>query len=313
MMHQNATNAARPPSLVDTLGAGFSALNRSLLALVVPVLVDLWIWLGPRVSLQPLAERLRSIDPATWDSLRQQLEPALPTGGLDLRLYGQFPFWRRIYMLVPGAEASPPIVPATWYIGGFLALFGAVIVLNLLLTLLTALFLLPMADVVRGEQEPRPTLRRILRAWWGLTALVGMVMIFLVVVGIPISAIAGILSAFFPAVGVLFMSLFMGALLWLVFTASFAVDAVVMDDVGPLRALMASLGVIRSAFWGAIGLFLLNVFILRGLEIVWERLTPSVPGLIIAILSSAYIGAGLAAAHLVFYRSRKPSSPAANI
>ena len=313
MMHQNATNAARPPSLVDTLGAGFSALNRSLLALVVPIIVDLWIWLGPRLSLGPLAAWLRSLDPASWDMLRRQLEPVMPAGGgFDLRLYAQFPFWRRIYMLVPGADAAQPVAPTTWHIGGFLALFGAVIALNLALTLLTTLFLLPMADVVRGEHDGQGWLRRVLRTWWGLTALVGIVVTGLIVVGIPVSVVAGLLGTVFPTIAVLIMAFFVGVLLWFVFTASFAVDAVVMDGVGPLRALSASLRLMRRSFWGAVGLFLLNVFILRGLEVVWQWLEPSVPGLIIAIITSAYVGAGLAAAHLVFYRHRKPS-PSARI
>src|SRR5688572_18920040 len=98
MTHRNATNTVRPPSLVDTVGTGFRALNRALPALLVPLVLDLWYWLGPRMSLHPLVDWLRRIiDPETWQLLRDRLGPELLTDRLfDLklsgRIEGQLPF-----------------------------------------------------------------------------------------------------------------------------------------------------------------------------------------------------------------------------
>ena len=307
MMHRNATNAAQPRSLVDTLGAGFRALNRALPALLIPLALDIWYWIGPRISLRPLGERLRSLDPRAWDQARQQLRSAMPLDRpFDLRLDGQFPFWRRIYTLVPATTAPQPIEPMTWHIGGFLALLAALIAINALLAFLTALYLLPLADVVRGSASPGTWLRRVGRTWLSLLGLMGLMMIVLIVIGLPLLAVAGVLVSVAPLVGAIIMSFFVAAVLWLVFSASFAYDAVVVSGAGPIRAMFISLLLIRTSFWKAVGLFLLSYFILAGLEIIWEGLARSLPGLIVAMVTSAYVGAGLAAAHLVFYRDRVP-------
>ncbi len=310
MTHHNAANTTRPPSLVDTLGAGFRALNRSLPALLIPLALDLWYWLGPRISVRPLVDRLRAFDPVAWDQIRRQLTAALPPDRpFDLRLDGQFPFWRRIYTLVPAGSAPPPIEPATWHVGGILALLGAVIGINLLVTLLTAAYLVPLADVVRGSPGSGGWLRRVVRAWLAVLGIVGIVLAFLTVIGIPVLVVAGLLAQLIPALGYFVAAFFIVAVLWIVFTTSFAYDAVVVNNAGPFRAMLASVLVVRRWFWSAVGLFLLNSFILGGLGIIWERLAGSLPGLLLAMATSAYIGAGLAAAHLVFFRDRSPGPP----
>ncbi len=315
-MHRKATNAARPPSLVDTVGTGFRALNRALPALLVPLILDVWYWVGPRISIHPLVEWVRkAFDPTTWQQLRTQVDPLMLSDRLfDLKYAGQIegrlPFWQRIYALEPAASAPMLFRPATWYVGGFLTLFAAVIAINIVLTLLTAIYLIPLADIIRGGTAPRSWIRRVLRAWVSQLGVVGIILTFFIVIGVPLLTVAGVLTTVAPALGN-FMAVFsMAVLLWIVFTASFAYDAIVVSDAGPIGAMLASLLIIRKSFWGAVGLYLLNFFILAGLSIIWDGLMGSLPGLIVAMLSSAYVGAGLAAAHLVFYRDRLPVSAA---
>lgn len=316
-MHRNATNAVRPPSLVDTLAAGFRALNRALPALVVPLALNAWYWLGPLISIQPFLDSLRAaFGPTAWQLLRSRIDPSLlPPQPVDLKLIGriegQLPFWQRVYILEPMVPPPQVFDRAVWPVGGLLTLLGTVVLLNLVLTLLTTLYLLPLADMVRGG-APRPGwLRRIGRAWLSQVGVLGLVLAFLIVVGVPLAALAGFVAGISPGLGNFLAVLTMALLLWVIFTASFAYDAVLLHGAGPIGAMLASLLVIRTSFWSAIGLYLLSFFILAGLHIIWQGLMGSIPGLIVAILSSAYIGSGLAAAHLVFYRDRLPR-PAAH-
>jgi hypothetical protein len=93
-------------------------------------------------------------------------------------------------------------------------------------------------------------------------------------------------------------------LIWLFFTASFSFDAVFVSEQGPLRALLSSLYIVQRSFWGAAALFLLSWVILEGMSLVWQPLSVTTIGLVIAIAGSAYISSGLTAAHLIFYRDR---------
>lgn len=315
MMHRDATNTVPPPSLVETLGAGFRALNKALPALLIPVVLDLWYIAGPRLSLRPLVDWMRGVLEAHGTQLgTSTIDPSLLSERLfDLkfvgRIEGQMPFWQRIFTLEP--ETAPSLlVPTTWNINSFLALIAGVVLINLVLTLLTTLYLMPLADIVRGSAAPGSLLRRVGRVWLAQLGVIGIVLALLIVIGIPLLTVAGVLSAIMPGVGNLVAVFSLAIMLWIFFTASFAYDAIVLSGAGPIGGLLASLLIIRRSFWSAAGLWLLSFFILAGLNIIWQQMIGSVPGLIFAILSSAYIGAGLAAAHLVFYRDRLPSSAA---
>jgi len=84
----------------------------------------------------------------------------------------------------------------------------------------------------------------------------------------------------------------------------FANEAIVMSRVGPLRALRASFELVRRNLWGVVGFLLLSLLITRGTEVIWEMLGTSMIGGVAAALGSAYIGVGLAAARMAFYRER---------
>src|SRR4051794_31858912 len=53
-----ARAATQPAGVIDSLQAGFNTLNRNVWLLILPIAVDLIIWLGPQVSVGLLAERL---------------------------------------------------------------------------------------------------------------------------------------------------------------------------------------------------------------------------------------------------------------
>src|SRR5205807_5330192 len=51
-----ARRQAQPTGVIETLSAGYAALNRQLWVLVLPVLVGVVLWLGPHVSYSPLVD-----------------------------------------------------------------------------------------------------------------------------------------------------------------------------------------------------------------------------------------------------------------
>jgi hypothetical protein len=305
MMHHNATNTARPPSLVDTFGSGFRVLNRALGVLIIPLLIDFWLWQGPRLSLRPLVQRIRAFNPESWDQAVAQLQELAPTEQ-SFYISGQLPFWRRLHILGTPADAAQVIQPATWFIGDLGTLVGTLLLINLVVTFLTVLYLLPLAEVVRGSASRGGILRRVLRTWLAVLAVIAIILMVLAVIGIPLTAVAMVLFSIVPTLGSAMMLLISTAAIWMIFSTSFAYDAIVLDDAGPITALLASLALVRRYFWSTIGFVLLQTFIMLGLGFIWSALVTTVPGVLIAVVTSAYIGAGVAAAHLVFFRDRAP-------
>ncbi len=315
MQHMNASKTVRLPSLVETISLGFGVVNRCLWVLLIPVFLDLVYWLGPRLSIQPLIEQLVAISQAmgpqradpnvlqVWDQLGAQ---AIPFDLAQLGLPRQTNIFapKYINLLTPWLRLpQAPFAPPVWRVDN-LALLVLVQVLAVFCSLLaTSIYLFALANTVRGTRA-RSALRRWSR---GFASVLGIGLLFTVLVlllSVPLSLLLTFTLVLSPVVAELVLVVVLALLVWLLFTASFAFDAVFMSDYGPVRALMMSLHIVQRSFWAAAGLFVLSWLILDGLSFVWQMVATTSLGLAIAIVGSAYISSGLAAAHLIFYRDR---------
>ncbi len=314
MQPTNASKTARLPSLVETISQGFGAVNRRLWVLAIPFALDLFYWLGPRLSVQPLIDQFarlaRALDPQGWEALSQQLGDALTVGSqpINLTLPG---LPSMINLLGPRLTTlpAPPTAPGVWSIGSLGTLFGAAALFGLLALLATTIYLVALAGALRGKDQPRLDLRRWGHIFGSLLAIGLLLLGVMLLVAVPLSIVAQLVALVSPGFSAAILIVGMALLFWLLFTASFSFDAVVMSDVGPLRALLTSLYLMQRSFWGAAGLFVLGWLILTGLSLVWQTVAVSIAGLIVAMAGSAYISSGLAAAHLVFYRDRLSRLP----
>ena len=91
---------------------------------------------------------------------------------------------------------------------------------------------------------------------------------------------------------------------WVNIYIGFYREAIVIHDQGPLRAIYTSFNVVRRNFWGTLGFLALSLIISLGSGVIWFRLVGSTVGLIVAMIGSAYIGSGLLAARMAFFRER---------
>jgi len=67
--------------LIDTLSSGFKVVQRRPWLILPPVLLDLWLWLGPRWSIQPLADSLlRLLSPDNLPAEMAQMVEAAEAG-----------------------------------------------------------------------------------------------------------------------------------------------------------------------------------------------------------------------------------------
>jgi hypothetical protein len=313
MQHMNASKTVRLPSLVETISQGFGIVNKRPWVLLIPLLLDLVYWLGPRISPQPLAGRLlsfaKAIDPQSWDAQRQQLADQINTvqSPVDLSPVSFIPNMlpKFLNLLTPLIDTpTPPFTPGTWHIGSFATLLGSIMLINGLSLLATALFLVPMAELIRGRDGARLSLSWLARAFGSFVSILVLIAAIALLVFLPFTLVAALVLQINSVLGQIIFTFGIALIFWLLFTASFSFDAVLISGVGPIRALLTSLLVVQRSFWSALGLFLIGWVILWGMSVVWAPVAASMIGLIVALIGSAYISSGLAAAHLVFYRDR---------
>jgi len=289
------------PGVIDTLSLGFSLITQQLWVLAIPVALDLYLWLGPRLSPLPLIKRVSLYLPPA--------EPTIPwqelLGGfnlfslLDSAILG-------VPSLMAGVAAASPLGQMVIEIDDGLPFLGWVLVLLPLGLLLGCLYLGLIAQNVR--QKPYHALLH--RIWGYWLRVIFLLLIFIggaMLLGFPLAMGLTLASLLNESLTVILSTLLLALLLWIWFYLFFAIDAIVISDVGPLSAIWNSINVVRRNLWSSLGLIILINVIGMGLSFVWRALGRNPWGLALGILGNAYVGSGLAAASLIFYRDRYTS------
>ena len=290
----------RNASLVDTIGAGYGALHRRPWVIALPAALSAYLWLGPPVGLGPLAAQLR----ARLDGLGGVLggeRDALVEGILlsDVRLALA---WLNFMPVLepPRGGAAGAVGPA-----GPWQLAAAAALINLVALLLRSSCLAWLGEGVGGGgRPPLGSGRGSLAVAGGIARYLLALMAVGLVLALPFLAISAIVIATLPGATLAILLGWYIALFWAYIYTGFAPEAILISRSGPLRAIYNSVSIVRRDLTGTLGLLLLTFVIASGLGVIWQRLATSPPGLALAILGSAYVGSGLSAARLVFYRDR---------
>jgi hypothetical protein len=301
-------------ALIEMLSSGYSMVLKHIWIVVLPVGLDLYLWLGPRLSIQPLTRFLLRL----WLSLEQgpaDMQPLLAFNRELLETMGRevnlFSFLSSSLLGMPsvlagGRPGSVVGSSVTWGEGwsalAILALIPLLVVGGLFLG---SLYLGIMGQFARdGSVDLRLLLQRVWR-YWGLITLFGMLLIgVLSLLGFPLMMVAGLLELASPALARFALLGAVGLVLWMLFHLFFVPHAIVVSDSGLLRAVWSSLVIVARNFWSALTLVILMNLISAGFGVIWDRISVNALLTLVSIAGNAFIGTGLMAASLIFYRDR---------
>jgi hypothetical protein len=311
-----ARSRARLTGVIDTLSAGYEVVNRHAWIILIPIVLDLFLWLGPQLSAGRLISQTLS-----------RLAPLGP-GGASARLLDQAQ-QRELVEVAEGFNLLAALAPSMVSVVGVPSLvamlgirdplqstpvetwgaaaaifFGALAVGMLLGSLYYAILAQQVRDgAVSLTRLAGDAVRSWLRVVEYLVLLGGLGILF----GLPIGFLAVGAALLSPALGSLALSAVMMALVWVGIYLFFVPNAIFLSQVGPLQAVKNSVAVVRINFWGAVGIVLLITLVLLGMGRVWDLAADRIAGpwgLAVGILGNAYIASGLVAASMRFYRER---------
>jgi hypothetical protein len=321
-------NTARPLGVVAILRVGFEMVSRHIWLITLPILLDLLLWLGPRISTAPLNERFVDVlasqsvpDPTLARQMQQLGEVIREMGGRSnlLSLLSALPILDVPSLLARQATGmvTPLGEPRVLLVTSVLALLGWVVVLIPAGPVLGFIYLNSLARRVRAmgtdqdkESQTEETIDRDDRVKRGITKLLNM---FLFVAGL-LMAVAVLLPLWSVAVGtVLMIAPPIGFLAWMISVGlggylalhlMFVVHGVLLGERGLFRATVESFMLIQTQFPSVMGLVLLALVIYEGLGFIWSLPTSDSWTLLIGIVGNGCIATGLTAATFVFYRER---------
>jgi len=302
------------PGIIDTLTAGFDIATRRLWLIIVPVALDLYFWLGPKLSIAPLFRKLNSmlmVPPGSPSEYREMVEPVRSVLEEAARTMNLSTLLSARILGMPSLIASgmsvarPPLHAATIEIGNPLIFLGLFVVLSLVGLLIACFYLGLIAQEARdGRIDFRFLFRRVWLYWFRLIATLIVAGVGAALLALPASLVISITAFFGRGVASLMQSLFMASMIWIGIYLYFVPRSILLSEDGVLRSFVNSVQLVRLNFWSTLGLILLIFIIESGLALVWQLLLGNIWGTLAAVIGNAYVGTGLVAATFIFYRDR---------
>jgi hypothetical protein len=301
--------------VIDTLTAGFDLVRKKPWLIVVPLVVDLGLWLMPRLSIAGLVREMLTLlgtsaagspgvppNLVEFSQLWQQLAESLDVGQL-LAGASVPPAYLGVPSLPPdGVRSLFGLTRSVIEIRGPFTLLVLAAGLFLAGLLVSTLYLGMLGQSVRdGRVDWASLLRRLPCNWLRLVSAWVLVQVALLIIGFPLILTLALAAAVLGPLSLLVVSALM---FWVVIYVAFVPYGIFLHEDGLLPAVARSVNVVRANFKSTLGLIVLVFVIWFGLTLVFVRLTGTTIGALVAMAANAFVGTGLTAAMFIFYRER---------
>ncbi len=309
----------KPLSMIDALSGGFELILKNPWVLIIPIALDMFVWLGPQISAKPLFDKLVALfstsvvipSNASADTLQsiELLKGMVQNTGDTLNVFGVISVYCLLAAGFPTVfGVQPP--PTDWArtilftISDSPTFLVWLILLGLVGILVMTLYLELIARAVRKETSERTLTPRFVKALVTATILTVLVSIGMFGFMVPLSIGATLMSD--VSQGIASFLILMGMLftLWASLYLVFVLPAVFVSGSGAWQAVLNSVSIFRFDFWQAIGLIMLMYLIRWGFVIVWQLFMGNPWGILFDVIANAILGSGLVAATMLFYADR---------
>lgn len=311
-MLQKQTKPAALPGIFPTLATGFELTTRYLWLMIIPAVLDLFLWIGPRLSFRPLIESLAAQMPQ--QALLMDPVPLLEAfaGRLNHFTYLAVSLVGVPALMTGLTPEKTPVQPilieragwGEWF--GYLALFtlGGLLLAAVYYSLIAYALRRAGASAMGVPMPPVRLTRRTLRTSFRLIGLTGLFLVMVVVILFPTTFLAGFISLINQTLAMVFL---MGALLviiWLAMFLSYTPQGMVLNPHGFRQTLAESIQLFRENLPASLGLIFVVSLARRLLSFI--LLTADTGNWVTAInlLAHAYISTALIMALFIFYRDR---------
>ena len=331
-MQERTDERRRSRGVIGCLTVGFEMLSQNLLLVALPVVLDLVLWLGPRVSVGPVLQRFVELltnqppaDPEMVGQVEQAVE-LLEQFGQQFNLLsvlGGVPMFHVPSLVarrapVAGSPLGDPRVFSLSSVLGVLPWWGLLALVGLVLGFLylneiahqireAEGTVAEVGSAIRGSGQPRDEddslragalkLLRFLLFAFGLMV-VGSVVLPLWMLTVALGA--SIAQPF----GILLWVVGVGMLSYAALHLLFVIPGLLVGGRRLVRAIGESVLLSHVSLSSVFGFVLLAVVIYEGLGYAWALPASDSWAMLIGIMGNAVVATGLTGAAFVFYRDR---------
>jgi hypothetical protein len=306
----NAAPTQRPVGVLASLARGFDRITAHPVLIVPPIILDVVLWLGPRLGVGPFitstAQTLAA--PPGADALLQQQMASMQD--VLTELGGRLNLLRSLSTLPAGVPSlMSGLMPASapLHVGPQLELSDPALILGcwLVLTLCGLGLGTWYHRSIAASVAPGSELTGVLAGWvrMVLAAVLGYLGLALGTMGILLVGWAA--SWILPLLGVGLSFIAFSLFFWLVVYLVFTPHGIVRYGMGLFQAMAESVLLVRWNFLPTVGFLTLAVLISWLTGIAWGLPDPSSWLTGLGVLGHAFVSTMLLASSYVFYQSRR--------
>lgn len=302
-----------PPGVISSVKAGFDAIAAHIMAILLPILLDVFLWLGPRLSMEKF---YLSILPQLIEAWRlaglssEEIKRVVESNAEVLPQINLFWLVRTIPIGISSLFSNPhyfgdPIgtplgAPAVMQVTSDANLLGWVCALILFGWIGGALYFRLVARLaVPHGQIPA------LSVWHavGQTMLVSIFfMVIVLTLGLPVIIFLLFLLQLSPLIGQFVVLVLSFMFMWIFIALFFWPHGVFLHGQNAFASIFASLRLARFTFPNS-SMFVLTVFLLSaGLNFLWAIPPKDSWMTLVGILGHAFVTTALLAASFIYYR-----------
>lgn len=305
-MSEKTSLPEKPIGVVASLAAGLDVVIQGWWIILIPICLDLFLWFGPRLSIQPVAEKvLVELAPLVDENPAVDLVRQAATELNYLSTFSVAPLGVPSLMALKLPQLTPLGDPAVYLVNNeflWMISFFGLIVSGLLAG---GIYLALIAQQVR---DGRFSLSRMLaivpRYWLSVLGLIAALMLVVAILALPLLLAVVLLSGLSVGIATLVVWVGFMLLLWLIFHLVFTVHGILLSFQPLHKAVWDSLRLVASNSFSVMGLVAACLALSAGLNFLWSLPRDDSWMLLVGILGHAFISTALLASTFVFYQDR---------
>lgn len=308
--NNQAQSVEKPNGVLTAFVTGFDRVAAKPLLLLPPLLLDLLLWLGPKVSIAPFIERVAAqlIPPAAADQALQEQILAFQEG-LEL-LATRFNLLGALSSLPVGvpslmAGMSPEGAPVAYFQSWRLSAPENILVMWLLLTAIGLGFGAVYHRLLARAAAPEAELPSTLWAWGRMVLAALLLYGGLLVLTAVAFLIAGLAALLLPLLGIGVSFVAISLLFWLLVYLIFTPHGIIRYRLGVVRAMLESALLVRWNFMATVGFLGVAVLISWVTNMVWGLAAGGSWYGLLSIVGHAFISGMLITSSYAYYQDRR--------
>ncbi len=294
------------PGVISTLVSGFDLVTRHLWLIILPLVLDLFYWLGPRLGIEDLAQK--SAEVLRFEQSLIEMTEQLVQLSAQVNLFTAL---SAPLIGVPALMSGPmpektPIETSIYQVGGTIEWILIFVGLSLVGLYIAVFYLSLISKIIHDNsswqgKEIWHLVKSTVQSTYRLMGLGILFLVALITIALPLMPIALLLG--FLSKNLFIIVMLLGFALVVTYFC-LAVPGIIFRGKALIPAVSESLRLVHKNLMPTVNILVALILIGNGTSLLWHMADDGSWLTLVSIVGHAFIGTALVATFIIYYRNR---------